>query len=188
MTLAKVFQKTDRWLRWCARVRCRNTHWPRQSKQSRRRRRRKKKRKRLETVEWSRTAASEPLLMSVRRRARENSDTSSAALRGSKIYTPSMIAPVWDRVLSCISSPPKVSYPFLSFSLGFLFGFRFGVKESLLRCLWQPEKIVFHQPESRIYSWLAIFDSFLMTTTRHTVLFSLNVLPLFLSLNAGRDS
>ena len=116
MTLAKVFSKTDRWLG--AKVQRRNTE--------RQRRRRRKKEK---TVEWGRTAAREFLLMSVRRRARENSDTSSAGVKN--------IHPVNDcarlgRIVSSSSSPPKTLLSISLSSVGlFLFGFLSGVKWSL---------------------------------------------------------
>ena len=166
MTLAKVFSKTDRWLG--AKVQRRNTE--------RQRRRRRKKEK---TVEWGRTAAREFLLMSVRRRARENSDTSSAGVKN--------IHPVNDcarlgRIVSSSSSPPKTLLSISLFCGLILVWFSFWCK---MVVVWQPEMIVFHQP-GRIYSWLAIFGPFL-TMTRHDSS-SLNVLPLFLSFNAGRDT
>ena len=166
MTLAKVFSKTDRWLG--AKVQRRNTE--------RQRRRRRKKEK---TVEWGRTAAREFLLMSVRRRARENSDTSSAGVKN--------IHPVNDcarlgRIVSSSSSPPKTLLSISLFCGLILVWFSFWCK---MVVVWQPEMIVFHQP-GRIYSWLAIFGPFL-TMTRHDSS-SLNVLPLFLSFHAGRDT
>ena len=88
------------------------------------------------------------------------------------------------RIVSSSSSPPKT---LLSISLSLFCGlilvwFSFWCK---MVVVWQPEMIVFHQP-GRIYSWLAIFGPFL-TMTRHDSS-SLNVLPLFLSFNAGRDT
>lgn len=137
----------------------------------------------------------QPLLMSVRRRARENSDTSSAAMRGSKIYTPSMIASIWERVLSCSSSPRNHLTHFSFFSTFFLLGlfafvlFRFisfcFVSFRLPWCkrvlssssLCDKRKDLSHQADLHLVGHLRLL------LDDDTTPSSLNVLPLFHSFN-----